>query len=530
MKHVRLTGAVAIIIMLVLCFAASIVYASLHANPQKSSYADPLSAAPREEDPLAHIGEDFVVDEGFSSHLPIVILDTNGIDPPITTYSEGDRFVTIEGIEPYVSGKIMLLDNPDGSNTLSDTPTVVSDMIIKRRGNSSMHFAKAQWLVKLQTESGQDNEVDLLGMGADNEWILNGSLHDKSMLRNYLGFWLAAQTTLCAPDSTYCEVLIRNGDVYTYQGVYLLCENIKQGESRVPIKEYESTQTVNSYLIRRDRFEENVNTLENYARLQGYSEEFIELLYPSRHKATEEMTAFVENDINNIERILYSDNESVFSTYSDVIDVDSFVDYFIVNEFIGNYDAGNHSTYAFKDVGGKLTMGPVWDFDDAVDNYSMEVMNVEHLTFNTKPWFQQLCRDEAFVEALQLRYAELRRTVFSDISISEKISEIIQHLGGAQQREWARWNEWYTTETRLSLQMVPTDTDEFFDRNTEYYWDEISRIQSVLHDHGEEIPAQLQLLEGSCTWDTGVSSWKGVLLFLAAMLFLVPAYYISYRK
>ena len=530
MKHIRLVGTGAIILMLALCLAASIGYTALHGNLERSSYAEPLPAAPQEDDPLAHIRDDFVVDRDFSSHLPIVILDTGGIDPPITTYAEGDRFVTIEGIEPYVSGTVTLLDNPDGENHLGDEPAVVSNMIIKRRGNSSMHYEKAQWLVKLQTESGQENEVDLLGMGAESEWILNGSLHDKSMLRNYLGFWLAAQTTLCVPDSQFCEVLIRKGNTYMYQGVYLLCENVKQGVNRVPIEEYKMNQSVNSYLIRRDRFEENVNTLDNYGRLQGYSEEYLELLYPSRHKVTEEMTAYVENDLNKIEKILYSDDEKIFATYGDVIDVDSFVDYFIVNEFIGNYDAGSHSTYAYKDVGGKLTMGPVWDFDDSIDNYSMQAMNTGHLAFNKKPWFEQLCQDEAFVEKLARRYAELRRTVFSDITISEKIDEIIRHLGGARDREWARWNRYYTSESTLSLEVVPNDENEFFNRNTEYYWDEINRIESVLHEHGEEIPGQIQLLKGSCIWDTGMSSWRGVLLFLAAMLFLIPAYFVSYRK
>lgn len=530
MKYIRLMGAAAILLMLGVCLTAGVMHTALHWKPERSSYADALPAAPHEDDPLAHVGEGFVVDEDFSSHLPIVILDTGGVEPPITTRLEGKRYVTIEGIEPYVPGTVTLLDRPGGENKLGDLPAVTSNIQIKRRGNSSMMYEKAQWLMKLQTESGQDNDLDLLGMGSEHEWILNGSMWDKSMMRNYLGFWLAAQTTLLVPDSRFCEVLVRSGDTYTYQGVYLLMENVKQGPNRVPIQDYQQNDSFNSYLIRRDRFEENVNILNNYSLQQGYSQEYIELLYPSRHKVTPEMTSYVEKDLSAIERVLYSDDEKTFARYRDVIDVDSFVDYFLVNEFVGNYDAGNHSTYAYKDVGGKLTMGPVWDFDNGIDNVEKEVMNVEHLAFNVKPWFGQLCRDQAFVQKLQNRYAELRRTTFSDISIDTKMQEIIDHLGGAQQREWERWNRYYTTETLHSIKNVQNEDGEIINRQTTTYWDEICRIKNVLHDHGEEIPGQIKLLNGSCIWDTGMSSWRGMLLFLAAMLFLIPVYFVTYRR
>lgn len=529
MKHTRMVGAAAILLMLAVCGAASIGYALLHQDLDRSSYAEPLEPAPAEEDPLAHIGEDFVVDEGFSSHLPIVILDTGGVDPPINTRQEGNRFVAIEGLDPYVEGTLTLLDNPDGENQLGDEPAVVSRMQIKRRGNSSMLYEKAQWMVKLQTESGQDNDVDLLGMGAEHEWVLNGSMADKSMLRNYLAYSTASQLSLLAPDSQYCEVLIREGDRYLYQGVYLLCESIKQGADRVPIQEYESTQSINSYLVRRDRLEENVTMLDTYARGMGYSREWMELLYPTKTKVTEEMVEYVEQDINQLEQVLYAEDEETFSLYHQLIDEESFVDYFLLNEFFASYDSGNFSTYFYKDLGGKVTMGPVWDFDGTMDNYMDEPLQTADLAFQTKPWFEQLCRDKAFVQALEKRYTELRTSVLSSTAIEGKIDEIIAHLGGAQQREWARWGHWYTTQNQYSLQTYQEDGTVFY-RNATTYPDEINRIKSALYEHGSAIPAALQQLEEECIWDTGPSSWHGIWLFLAAMLFLVPAYYVSYRK
>lgn len=529
-KHTRAVAALSIVLMLVICVAASLFYGARHFQQTTNSYAEPLPKAPDEADPLEHIGEDFVVDSSFTSHLPIVILDMNGEEPPISTQLVGSRFVAIEGVEPYIGGTISLLNNEQELNQLNDDPVFVSHMRIKRRGNSSMLYEKAQYMVKLETESGQNNDVNVLGMGYEHEWILNGSMFDKSMIRNYLCYSIASEVLPYTPDSKFCEVLIKKGGSYYYQGVYLLMESISQGPDRVNITDYSSGEPFNSYLLRRDRFEEGVNILDTYGQRNGYSSEFIELLYPSQWVVTEEMTAYVESDLNKIEQVLYSTDDAVFSTYAKYIDVDSFVDYFLVNEFFGSYDAGNFSTYIYKDVGGKLCMGPVWDFDGTIDNYNAEPLDVNYLAFYTKPWFQQLCQDLNFVKALEQRYAELRRSTFSWDHINGKIDEIIAYLGGAQEREWARWGHWYCTENLYSLHDYVTDDGAVLYRNAVRFEDEIYRLKSALYGHGNAIPGALEVLEVSCTTDTGASSWSAWLLLLAAAVFFIPAYYVGCRK
>lgn len=533
-KHTRVAAAASIFLMLVICVAASLFYGLKHFQRTTSSYAEPLEKAPYEADPLAHIGDDFVVDSDFSSHLPIVVLDMNGNEPPIHMYFNKDKddgyFAPIEGIEPYISGTMTLLDSTGDVNRLGDEPAVVSHMRIKRRGNSSSVYEKAQYLVKLETESGQNNDQNILGMGYNHEWILNGSMYDKSMIRNYLSYATASEILPYTPDSVICEVLIKDGNTYHYQGVYLLMESIEQGPDRVNIADYSSSQLFNSYLVRRDRYDEDALILDTYARLNGLSGEYMSLLYPSRWVVGQDTIDYVENDLNKIEQVLYSDDIALFSTYPSLIDVDSFVDYFLINEFLINYDAGTNSTYFYKDLGGKLCMGPVWDYDGAMDNYQFEPITTEYLTFNTKPWFQQLCQDKAFVDALQDRYAELRRTILSWDHINGKIDEIIAHLGGAQEREWARWGHWYTTQNQYSLQDYVTDSGEVLYRNAVHFEDEIFRLKSALYDHGNAIPDALEILEGSCIWDTGGTSWRAWLLLLAAAVFFIPAYYVGYRK
>ncbi len=126
--------------------------------------------------------------------MPIVIIDTESVEPPVNTkYNEETLlYEPIKGIEPFVDGTIEVLDNSK-RNQLTDMPTSKSKIKIKRRGNTSMKYAKPQYLVKLITETGQDNELSLLGMGTDNEWIINGTMTDKSMMRNYLAYRTASK-------------------------------------------------------------------------------------------------------------------------------------------------------------------------------------------------------------------------------------------------------------------------------------------------------------------------------------------------
>lgn len=532
MKHTRCFGAGAILLMLSVCVGAAFSHGVRHTAENKNYYAQ-LPAAPEEEEPLAHIDNDFIADEGFTSHMPVVILDTGENEPPVNTYflaAEG-RYADIEGLDPYVNGTFILFDNQKGLNSLSDEPALVSSMRIKRRGNSSMFFEKAQWMIKLITASGQDNDQDLLGMGSEHEWILNGSMFDKSMIRNYLVNRIASEFMPYTTDSRFCEVLIKKGSVYQYQGVYLLMESIKQGENRVNIADFKKADPFNSYLVRRDRLDDGANTLETYGRLEGYSREYLALLYPGITKVTREMTEYVEKDISDIEKILYSDDPKVFYTYPEVIDVDSFVDYFLLNEFFGSYDAGNHSTYFYKDVGGKLSMGPVWDFDMAMDNYIYEPFATSYLAFQTKPWFDRLCMDDTFLERLEKRYIQLRHTSFSEQHINAVINETIAYLGGARAREWTRWGHWYTTDNRYSLEDYTQEDGTVLYRNTTHYYDEIYRIKTVLQEHGNAIPQQIKYLRESAVFDSGgISNWMKWLLLLSAAVFIIPAVFAGYRK
>ncbi|MCR5234578.1 MAG: CotH kinase family protein [Lachnospiraceae bacterium] len=503
------------------------------------SYSADMDADVVERGALDHIRDDFTVDRNFVSHLPIVIIDTNGTEPPINTkfiidpkYPDGGLHMPIEGVEPYVDGKITVIDNSDEDrfNHLNDSPAYSGRISIKRRGNTSMSYEKAQWLVKLFDENGAEQEANLLDMGASNEWVLNGSMADKSMLRNYIAYSTASQLLNFTPDSRYCEVLIKDGDTLSYQGLYLMMENIRRGVNRVNISNYKETEAYNGYILKRDRFDPQGLNVENYSRLNGLSEEYISLVYPSKNKITDEMEEYINADINKIEEILYSDDPKVFATYKEVLDVDSFVDYFLLNEYFGNYDAGNNSTYFHKERGGKLTMGPVWDFDGAMDNYKYEPFDYLSIAFYTKPWFDRLCLDLDFLEKLEHRYLVLKRSVLDTDEVCDRIDEVILYLGDSIDREWYRWGETYKGDNALSLQDYELEDGTILKRDAKTYDDEIFRIKTMICEHSKYIYKDIRMLEADAVFNTGKDEVTGWLLLLAATLFIVPAVIAVYRQ
>ncbi|MHC1722802.1 MAG: CotH kinase family protein [Aminipila sp.] len=532
MSKKQLTGIalVGIIIFIVL------VIGTIHNTRDKkvnNLYNQSLPAAEKEGNPLIGINDDFTVNNQFTSQMPVVIIDTNGIEPPINTEKKKINgewiFISKKEIKPYVEGTITIIEN-NGPNKITDKATQISKILIKRRGNTSMNYDKPQYTVKLMTDKGEENRLSLLGMGEDNEWILNGSMADKSMIRNYLSYRLASQYMLYTPDSKYCEVIKRQAGKLQYMGVYLLCESIKQGENRVNISNHKSTDLAGSFILRRDRFDPEGIMLDNYSTRNSLYRSRLEVLYPSKKSISKQEIQQITKEIDCIEEALYSNDLDVYSTYGRLINVDSFIDYFLTNEFLVSYDAGNYSTYMYKDLGGKLSMGPIWDFDGTIDNYIAESAHTEDLAFYKAPWFDRLIKDEAFIEKARSRYGELRRNYLSDDNVAKNIDEIVAYIGPAQEREWNRWAEQYTkNHEAYSLLSEKSKDGQILYRDSREYQQEIYRIKTTLKKHGDAIQQNLDALEKDCTLNTAWSGRQDIFLLLVLVGLIVTVLLLKKR-
>ena len=456
------------------------------------------------------VNKDNTIKDNFSTHLPLVIIDTNGEKPkPDSRWDEEKGYRVPVDYDPYVKGNISIIDNKDNVNSIKDKPSMESNIKIRLRGNSSLEFDKSQYFIKLIDANGNKNNKDVLGMGKDWEWILNISFIDKSLLRNYIALNISGEIMPNTPDVRYCEVIIKDKNKYNYQGVYLIMENIKQGEDRVNIADYDKSYAASSYLLRRDRYDETGVMMNNYATKNHLTPGYLDIKYPSKKDITEETINYITEDINNFEKAIFSENPKEFYKYREYINEQSFIDYFIINEFFANYDAGYNSTYAHKDKIGKLKMGPVWDFDHDLDNFDHTKLKLDTTAMHDVPWIRQLLRDKGFVYKLIERYHYLRQGILSEKNIINYIDETIEFIGPAQMRDWNRWGYFY--KGKYLFDSVDKEGN-IIDRNTKTYAEEIEKMKNILIEHGrwldENIDSLYQFSEKGLEENTKIITQK----------------------
>lgn len=437
------------------------------------------------------------VPEGeFCTHLPLVQIETNGQQM---------------SFDQEILAQLSVTDNLGGHNHLTEGTTLETDMLIKMRGNSSSRFDKKQYRLTFVDTSVQTGDLQALphvshavmGMPSESEWILNGPFLDKSMLRNYLMYNLAGELMEWSPNVRYCEVFLDG----VYQGLYLMIEVVKVDDNRVDITKLSGNSAASSYMLARERVGDTAYPLDNFGTYSGKTMNELGVVYPGTASGrTEENLEYVRQDIGIIERILYSlDYDDPVIGYQSVIDVQSFVDYFILNEFSMNVDGGSLSTYAHKDVSSKLVMGPVWDFNNGFANYEYYAMSYEEFYLISKPWYVTLMRDEKFVEHIITRYGLLRQGVMSEERILKIIDDTIAFLGPALQRDEAKWG--YSCEDHwldnLDMEMQPLD----YDRNPDNYAHAVEQLKASIIKRGRFLDEYIHVLR-QFSAESKVKEWN----------------------
>lgn len=479
------------------------------------------------------IPQDRMVGEDFTSHLPLVVIDTGGQE--IVNYKQynenTDAFEVPEGIDPYFPMQIRVYDRADHCNRPSDEAVLSSAGRIKIRGNSSANpfssLPKFQYTLKLETEEGEEQALSMMGIGTDDTWILNPTVHDKSRIRNYLAYNITGQIEPFTPEMRYCEVLFAEGGEYHYGGLYMMCESVKVSPERVNIQKDASGYHVGTgYLILRDRYSAEEITLDTWGTREGYNnlaredsrdqETVFALKYPKNEAATPEVIASVEKEISRIEMALYNQDGSSWEHLKERIDVDSFAEYLIFNEFFCNYDAGLHSTYMYKAPWGKLTAGPYWDYDGAMDNWH-GLLDFDTFVFYGYPWFERLIQIEEFEQRIESRYRELRKTVLNDEYIAEFVDGTVRYLGNALLREDSAFGDYsYITEAA-----VEEETGLSVDQRRDSGAEEAQRIKDVLHLRGEWMDDNITMLQRFIHYVSKASDTTTVLAYSLILAFLI---------
>lgn len=286
------------------------------------------------------------------SKHPIVIITTNG-------------GATIPD-EPKIFGTMKIIYRGEGQITyLTDesTPSYVKhteNIGIERRGTTSQRIKKKPYGFETMNATNTDTKnVSLLGLPSENDWILNNMAFDPAYVRDYLSYYLSRALGHYSSRTIYVEVVL-NGN---YQGLYMLQEKLKDDSNRINIEELTTTDNTQpnlsgGYIIQGDRSEVS----GDYFYMNGYNGG-VYMIYET--PKVEDITTAQKTYILSVFNAL-KDNASISSIttgYPSIIDVQTFVDFLLVNEFASNVDAYQYSTYFHKDRGGKLRAGPVWDFN-----------------------------------------------------------------------------------------------------------------------------------------------------------------------
>lgn len=409
------------------------------------------------------------------THLPLVVIETNG--------NQIDK-----NIESLVD--IRVIDNSNGKNHVEDTAALVEKAAIKYRGASSFtNFDKKQYRIEFRKDNNTDKnkKVELLGMSEASDWVLNGPFLDRTLIRNRLLYSVSKELFSWAPDTRYCEVVL-NGK---YQGLYLMIEPVTNEEGRLNLTDFGLASGQTAYLIKRDRANTEENIINTYGSTIGMTNHQVSISFPTSNSLTKAQSQYIEQDISNFEKVLYSDNFSnIQNGYGAFIDIDSFVNYYILNEFALNTDAGYLSTYVYKDLDEKLKF-VVWDFNDTFDNSIWEDKNIGEFYMSKSPWFDRLLQDRTFVDEVISKYHELRKGILSDEYLYAIIDSNISLLGDAVQRNFEIWG--YTFQESLMKRDSAGNK-----RDPKSYDEAVLQLKNTITERGKFLDENIEMLYENC--------------------------------
>ena len=301
-----------------------------------------------------------------------------------------------------------------------------------------------------------NNNVSLLGMPAENDWVLNSLPYDETAMRDFIAYELSREMGQYAPRCTYCE-LVLNGQ---YNGLYMLGEKIKIDKNRVNITKTEDGETNGGYITKADK-ETGGDPIawtmpsEN----NGYTQ-FIHH-YPKPENITTAQNNYIHNVFNSLANATHSNNESITNGFPSIIDIPTFIDFMIMVELTSNVDAYQLSTFFHKDRNGKLRAGPIWDYNLSFgyDQFgwrsSYDVWQFDN-NDNTGPYFwKELFENGTFRCYLAKRWKQLTQQggAFCHQTVTSRIDQLDEMLGEAIERDNQRWgrmeyHDYYTADMK----------------------------------------------------------------------------------
>lgn len=337
-----------------------------------------------------------LTDNDYHTGIPVVKIVTKNSAPVVSKDVYVDGTMSIDGLDRY----------PDTENTVCH---------IKGRGNSTWGWPKKPYAVKL------DEKTSILGMPKHKRWVLLANFVDRTMMRNIVSMHLGQMTSLAWTPHCVPVELVLNGK---HMGNYLLIEQVRVDKNRVNVDEE------NGFMLESDFHFDNKwqwTSPYGYCWTMGNCIPY-GIKYPDEDEISSEQIEYAKQYVEQFSSVLYGEDfKDPVNGYARYMDVRSFIDYWIVFEMMGNHELSNPgSVYTHFERGGKISAGPLWDFDWGVLSYKTSPQAKAGFINKNAIWYARLFQDPAFVESVQKRWNELLpqlRTIPDYMSDTEKLLE-----------------------------------------------------------------------------------------------------------
>lgn len=421
------------------------------------------------------------------------------------------------------SGSMKAIDSDPDHNVAEEGKIFITDekgesvydgglKSIKGRGNASWQVAKKGYNIKL------DDKTNLFKMGKSAKWCLIANHDDKALMRNALMYAVANEAGM-AYTPLYVPV-----DVYfnnEYNGTYILTTKIEAAKQRINVEnidDYNEEAAIDFYDD--EDFEmDNLKRCGTYGRFSGLLENtqmwvdvpeiknedydvtggyILELEIANRYYlersgfvtgrsqpvimkcpeySSEEQIKYISDYYQRFEDAVFSDSgkNSKGEAYTDLADFDSFVDYYLISEWCANLDSGLTSTYMYKDKGGKLFAGPVWDYDKAFGNFADARFGIDYTDPNqfsvcfgrqyrntvfgrrdvvsAPTLFNQLCRKQEFVSACKTVWKDKFAPIVAEWTSTE-FDKYASKIEDSAVMNAIRWNLFKTCDVSEIKQAI----------------------------------------------------------------------------
>jgi len=386
---------------------------------------------------------------GFTSDLPIVVINAHQQSIGTVNYaSTSMRFI------PTANGRASLLGAADFDGRAD----------LKRRGYSSLRFPKMSFTFKMRDDDGDKEKASIFGLPSESDWVLYAPYADKTLLRDVLGYDLSNQMGRYAPRTRFVELFLRRSSGplsyrMDYQGVYVLVEKIKRGKERVNIEKLGTNDLTEpniagGYILKRDHGSSGGGRGGGAPRQSNDGVGFVtprglHLFHvePDENEMPAAQRQWIARHFAEFERTLHGPKFADPAVgYAKYLDVDAFIDLFWHAELTKNVDAFRYSAFVHKPRGGKITVGPAWDWNlsfgnaDYYDAYETGGWYYENLRDTEISWIYRLRQDPEFMQRANDRWAELRRGPFATDKMMTRVDALRAQLQESQVRNFRKWS------------------------------------------------------------------------------------------